>query len=64
MAECERIGLAVNRAKCVVLCPERRGQLDADGSAQGVQAAVQWWCGRVGIPPERFVGTLGSVGWP
>jgi hypothetical protein len=63
MAECERIGLAVNRAKCVVLCPERHGRPDADGSVQGVPAAVQRWCERVGIPlsPERFVGTLGSV---
>ncbi len=27
MAECERIGLAVNRAKYVVLCPERHALL-------------------------------------
>lgn len=62
MSECERSGLNVNRAKCMVLCPEREASSD-DEHVSGVPEEVARWCEQNGIPlsPERFVGTLGSV---
>ena len=49
MSECGCSGLNVNRAKCMVLCPEREASSD-DEHVSGVPEEVARWCEQNGIP--------------